>query len=113
MPLYLIVIVVALVVVAALLFRFSFTRHVQGEGAETKTAKVTIIDKQAVDIPNALPGQEDREYWIYVQKGMLGPKREFKVGIHYFEALEPGHKGELTYKGDEFIHFALKRNQEA
>lgn len=113
MPIYLIIIVVALVVIAALLFRFSFSRHIQGAGAETKSASVTVIDKQAVDIPDAAPGQEDREYWIYVQKGMLGPKREFKVGIHYFEALQPGDKGELTYKGDEFMHFALKRSQEA
>ncbi|WP_261816388.1 DUF2500 domain-containing protein [Vibrio gallicus] len=113
MPLYFVAIIIALVVIAALLFRASFTRHVQGEGAQPKTANVTIIDKQAVDIPDATIEQEDREYWIYVQKGMLGPKREFKVGIHYFEALQPGNKGELTYQGDKFMHFSLKRNHQA
>ncbi|CAK2134375.1 hypothetical protein VCRA2112O187_700017 [Vibrio crassostreae] len=40
---------------------------------------------------------------------MVGPKREFQVGIHYFHALNPGDKGTLTYQGDKFLHFALKR----
>ena len=40
------------------------------------------------------PGQENQEYWIYVQRGVVGPKREFQVGIHYFHALNPGDRSD-------------------
>lgn len=109
MPISLFFLVAILAAIAAVAFKYVFTKHVQGIGATEQKAKVTIIDKQAVDLPDALPGEEDKEYWIYVQKGRFGPKREFQVGVHYYHALLPGHQGELTYQGDKFMHFAMKR----
>ncbi|MDN3680179.1 DUF2500 domain-containing protein [Vibrio tapetis subsp. quintayensis] len=84
-------------------------KHTFGEDAPEQTALVTILDKQSIEIEDTKPGEEDQEYWIYVQKGRVGPKREFQVGVHYFSALNPGDKGMLTYQGDKFMHFALKR----
>ncbi|WP_070962921.1 DUF2500 domain-containing protein [Vibrio sonorensis] len=86
-----------------------YRQHTLGENAPEQKVEVTILDKQAIEVEDAKPGQDDQEYWIYVQRGRLGPKREFQVGIHYFNALNPGDKGELTYQGDKFLHFAMKR----
>ncbi len=106
MPLSIYVAIVLLIMVAAWGFRSLYLQHSQGINANEKTADITILDKQAIDssIDNG-----EQEYWIWVKKGRLGPKREFQVGIHYFQALSPGDKGILTYRGDKFIHFALKR----
>ena len=41
---------------------------------------------QAVEVTDPKPDEEDQEYWIYVQKGAFGPKREFKIGVRYFHA---------------------------
>ncbi|GAB7218916.1 DUF2500 domain-containing protein [Vibrio comitans] len=109
MPTSLLFLVAILVATAAVAFKYVFSKHVQGIGAVEQKTKVTIIDKQAVDLPDAQPGEEDKEYWIYVQKGRFGPKREFQVGVHYYHALLPGHQGELTYQGDKFMHFSMKR----
>ncbi|OBT10193.1 RNA polymerase subunit sigma [Vibrio sp. UCD-FRSSP16_10] len=109
MPISLFVLVAVLVVIAAFACKYVVSKHIHGADAPEQTAKVTVIDKQAVDIPDAKPGEDDQEYWIYVQKGRFGPKREFKIGIHYYHALSPGHQGVLTYQGDKFMHFALKR----
>ncbi|CAM4235249.1 DUF2500 domain-containing protein [Vibrio neonatus] len=108
MPISLFVLVAILVVTAAFAFKYIYSKHVHGVDAPEQKASVTVIDKQAIDIPDAQPGEE-QEYWIYVQKGRFGPKREFKVGVHYYHALSPGTQGELTYQGDKFMHFALKR----
>lgn len=91
------------------LFSRFYRRHIQGENAPERSALVVILDKQSIEIPHPLPGQDDREYWIYVQKGKLGPKREFQVGVHYFQALNPGDRGTLTYRGTQFLHFSLQR----
>ncbi|MFA0523652.1 DUF2500 domain-containing protein [Vibrio sp. 10N.222.52.C3] len=99
----------ALAALAAWVFIGFYRKHSQGENAPEKKVNVTVLDKQSIDLPDAEPGQEDQEYWIYVQRGVVGPKREFQVGIHYFHALNPGDKGTLTYRGDKFLHFALKR----
>ncbi len=98
-----------LLVAAATLFIYFYQKHIHGKNAPEKQAHVTILDKQSIPVTNPLPGQEDQEFWIYVQKGRLGPKREFQVGVHYFYALNPGDKGILTYQGAQFIHFALER----
>lgn len=108
MPSSLFFLVVGLVVIAALGFKFVFNKHVQGIDAPEQKAIVTVIDKQTVEILDAHPGEENQEYWIYVQKGRFGPKREFKVGVHYYHALTLGARGELTYQGNQFLHFALK-----
>lgn len=84
-------------------------KHIQGENAPEQTATVTILDKQAIPLEHVPIGHDDQEYWIYVQKGKFGPKREFQVGVHYFHALNPGDTGTLTYQGDQFLHFALRR----
>ncbi|WP_454442784.1 DUF2500 domain-containing protein [Vibrio bathopelagicus] len=99
----------ALAGLAAWVFFGFYRKHMQGDNAPEKKVNVTVLDKQSIDLPDAEPGQEDQEYWIYVQRGVVGPKREFQVGIHYFHALNPGDKGTLTYQGDKFLHFALKR----
>ncbi|MDA0120537.1 DUF2500 domain-containing protein [Vibrio sp. T11.5] len=109
MPLTLFIAIVVFIIASGWGFRQLYRRHIQGEDAPEQTAGVTIIDKQAIDIPDTQLGQNEQEYWIYVQKGYLGPKREFQVGVHYFHALNPGDKGVLTYQGDKFLHFAMKR----
>ncbi|WP_105902996.1 DUF2500 domain-containing protein [Vibrio gangliei] len=109
MPISLIIAIVLLIGLSAwLALRFN-QRHKVGQDAPQQTVKVMVLDKQSIDIPDAQPGKEDQEYWIYVQKLPVGPKREFKVGIHYYGALNPGDRGELTYQGDKFLHFALQR----
>lgn len=89
----------------------NFTQHNQGLNAPEQTVNVTILDKQSIDIDlqRQQVGQDTQEYWIYVQKGHFGPKREFQVTPHYYQALTPGDKGALTYRGDQFVHFALQR----
>lgn len=109
-PLLLLLIsLISLLIVGLWLFSQFFRRHMQGEKAPQRRVIVTILDKQIIEISHPLPDQENQEYWIYVQKGALGPKREFQVGPHYFHALNPGDQGELTYQGRKFLHFALTR----
>jgi len=109
MPLSIFGLLLILAIAAGWFFLRFQRKHSLGENAPEQKADVTILDKQSIDIPDAQPGQEDQEYWIYVQKGRVGPKREFQVGIHYYSALNPGDKGTMTYRGDKFLHFALKR----
>eukprot|EP00487_Bulimina_marginata_P008908 TRINITY_DN32341_c0_g1_i1.p1 TRINITY_DN32341_c0_g1~~TRINITY_DN32341_c0_g1_i1.p1 ORF type:complete len:109 (+),score=10.06 TRINITY_DN32341_c0_g1_i1:110-436(+) len=85
-----------------------YRKHIQGENAPEQSVNVTILDKQTIQVPDAQPGEEE-EFWIYVQRGAVGPKREFQIGVHYYHALNPGDKGTLTYQGDKFLHFAMKR----
>ncbi|OEF26110.1 DUF2500 domain-containing protein [Vibrio rumoiensis] len=110
MPITLLICILLLIALAAWMYIGFHKRHNLGEDAPEQKVNVEVLDKQSLDIPDAAVGEEDQEYWIYVQKLPLGPKREFKVGIHYFSALNPGDKGTLTYKGNRFIHFALKRD---
>jgi len=88
MPISLYFAIALLGLLAGWVFTNFYRRHMQGEDAPEQTVNVTILDKQ---------------------KGKIGPKREFQVGIHYFQALNPGDKGTLTYQGDKFLHFAMKR----
>ncbi|USD65383.1 DUF2500 domain-containing protein [Vibrio sp. SCSIO 43136] len=110
MPVTLLLTMFCFAILAGWLFVRFQRKHTLGENAPEQTAHVTIIDKQAIDNDNSEPGEEPQEYWIYVQKGRLGPKREFQVGIHYFSALNPGDQGVLTYRGDKFVHFAMQRD---
>lgn len=91
-------------------FIFSYRRHTLGLGAPEKKLDVMILDKQSNKIIGAQAGEEDEEYWIYVEPMSGGPKREFMVGIHYYHALNLGDKGTMTYRGQQFIHFALQRD---
>ncbi|OLQ93694.1 RNA polymerase subunit sigma [Vibrio ponticus] len=109
MPISIFIAIALLCILAGWVFSNFYRRHMQGENAPEQSVDVTVLDKQAIEIEDAQPGQEDQEYWIYVQRGRIGPKREFQVGIHYFHALNPGDKGTLTYQGDKFLHFAIKR----
>ncbi|MGL6316719.1 DUF2500 domain-containing protein [Vibrio sp. WXL103] len=111
MPTSLFLIMGLLAAIAAWLCWRLTNQHLQGTNAEKKTIEVIVLDKQAFDVAleSLQVGQEAQEYWIYVQKGHLGPKREFQVGVHYYHALNPGDKGSLTYQGDKFVHFALTR----
>ncbi|CAM2879890.1 DUF2500 domain-containing protein [Vibrio rarus] len=74
-----------------------------------QTATVTIIDKKITQISDSESATQGQEYWISVQKGPLRSKRDFKVGIHYYHALLPGYRGELTHQGETFLGFTLKR----
>lgn len=109
MPISLYIAIALLCLLAGWVFSNFFRRHMQGEDAPEQTVDVTILDKQAIANDEGEASLDDQEYWIYVQKGKIGPKREFQVGIHYFQALNPGDKGTLTYQGDKFLHFAMKR----
>lgn len=91
------------------LFSRFYRQHIQGENAPERTAQVTVLDKQIIVIKHPLPHQEQQEYWIYVQKGTIGLKREFQIGPHYYHALQPGDQGLLTYQGRKFLHFALQK----
>lgn len=109
MPITLLITILLFILLSAWAFNHFFRKHIQGQGAPEQKVDVVVLDKQAIDVPEPAPGQDEQEYWIYVQKGRLGPKREFQVGVHYFHALNPGDKGTLTYQGDKFLHFALQR----
>lgn len=109
MPLLLIISLTVLVITAGWFFVSFQRKHTLGENAPEQSVEVTILDKQSIQVEAVSPAQDDEEYWIYVQKGRWGPKREFQVGIHYFHALTPGDKGTLTYQGNKFLHFALHR----
>ncbi len=100
---------IVLLFLASMLFLRFYHQHIQGEKAPEKQVIVTVLDKQAIPVSNPLSGQDDQEFWLYVQKGRLGPKREFQVGVHYYHALNPGDKGILTYQGTQFLHFAKTR----
>ncbi|SEG72202.1 DUF2500 domain-containing protein [Vibrio hangzhouensis] len=106
MPVSLIIAVVILIALAGYLFVYVQKKHTLGVNAPERKASVTILDKQVVVTED--PTQED-EYWVYIQKGAFGPKREFQIGAHYYHHLSPGDKGILTYQGDKFLHFALNR----
>ncbi|EDL51670.1 MULTISPECIES: DUF2500 domain-containing protein [Vibrio] len=106
MPISLVIILIVLIILAGYLFVYVQKKHTVGVNAPERKAAVTILDKQVVVTED--PTQED-EYWIYIQKGTFGPKREFQIGVHYYHHLNPGDKGELTYQGDKFLHFSLTR----
>ncbi|WGW00227.1 DUF2500 domain-containing protein [Vibrio sp. YMD68] len=108
MPVSLFIAVALLALGAAWVFLGFYRKHIQGENAPEQSVNVTILDKQTIQVPDAPPGEEE-EFWIYVQRGAVGPKREFQIGVHYYHALNPGDKGTLTYQGDKFLHFAMKR----
>ncbi|MCK6265740.1 DUF2500 domain-containing protein [Vibrio sp. ZSDE26] len=108
MPVSMFFAIALLALIAGWVFVRFYRKHMQGENAPEQSVNVTILDKQAIQVPDAEPGEEE-EYWIYVQRGPVGPKREFQIGVHYYHALNPGDKGKLTYQGDKFLHFALKR----
>ena len=110
MPTWIIVAVVAMLALAVYLFIRFYRRHMLGEDAPERTIEVQILDKQSNPIIGARPGEDDEEYWIYVQPTNGGPKREFMVGIHYYHHLQPGDRGTMTYQGVRFLHFALQRD---
>ena len=110
MPTWIIVAVVAMLAVAVILFIRFYRRHMLGENAPERTIEVQILDKQSNAIIGAQPGEDNEEYWIYVQPTKGGPKREFMVGIHYYHHLQPGDCGTMTYQGVKFLHFALQRD---
>lgn len=106
MPISLVIAVAVLIIITAFLFFQTQRQHVHGINAPEQKIAITILDKQI--IATSEPTDDD-EYWIYVQKGHFGIKREFQVGVHYYHHLTPGDKGILTYQGDKFLHFSLDR----
>ncbi len=69
MPISLILALFALIALGAWAFFRFYSKHYFGEDAPEQSAQVTILDKQAIEVPDAEPGQDDQEYWIYVQRG--------------------------------------------
>ncbi|MBD1576441.1 DUF2500 domain-containing protein [Vibrio sp. S11_S32] len=112
MPLTLLLCLLLIIVLAFISYSSFNKKHILGFDAKEQKVNVVVLNTQIVEIPNTQPGEENQEYWIYVQKQPMGPKREFKVGIHYFHALSPGDKGVLTYCGDKFQHFAKTINRD-
>ncbi|KJG25455.1 RNA polymerase subunit sigma [Photobacterium iliopiscarium] len=109
MPTWIIVVLCLLLLLSLFYFIYHYRRHILGIDAPEKKVDVQILDKQSNRIIGAQPGEEDEEYWFYVQPLAGGPKREFMIGIHYYQALNPGDIGTMTYRGQQFIHFALQR----
>ena len=73
MPISLILALFALIALGAWVFFRFYSKHYFGEDAPEQSAQVTILDKQVIEVPEADPGQDDQEYWIYVQRGSIGP----------------------------------------
>ncbi|MDK9759736.1 DUF2500 family protein, partial [Vibrio sp. D173a] len=71
MPNSLFLAIIVLVALAGWVFVSFYRKHMQGENAPEKKVDVTVLDKQSIDLPDAEPGQEDQEYWIYVQRGLV------------------------------------------
>lgn len=110
MPIWIIVAIVAMIALAAMYYIRFYRRHMLGENAPERQIEVQILDKQSVPVIGAKPGEDNEDYWIYVQPTKGGPKREFMVGIHYYHSLNPGDRGIMTYQGVTFRHFALHRD---
>ncbi|PSV45616.1 DUF2500 domain-containing protein [Photobacterium indicum] len=110
MPIWIVFVIITLLVFSVLYYVRFYRRHIIGENAVEQTLNVTILEKQSTPIISARVGEDNEEYWIYVQPTAGGPKREFMVGIHYYHALNSGDQGTMTYKGRDFLHFALQRS---
>lgn len=78
MPVTYIIILLVFILIAAVLFQRFQTKFILGDNAPEMKVEVTILDKQIVEIPDTKPGEEDQEFWIYVQKGKFGPKENLK-----------------------------------
>ncbi|CAH0532308.1 hypothetical protein VST7929_00124 [Vibrio stylophorae] len=109
MPALFIGLVLLLLAISGAFFIFIYRRHMLGLNAPERKIRVRILQKQAVDVPVEVPGDDDSEFWLLVQPVKGGPEREFKVGVHYYHALNADDIGTLTYQGRQFIHFALER----
>lgn len=111
MPIIYILSLLGLILLAAFFYHKFYRKHMRGENAPELSTLVTILETQIVELAETKTGEESQQYWIYVQKGERGPKREFEVGIHYYHALKAGDRGILTYQGTKFLHFALQRDE--
>ncbi len=80
-----------------------------GDNAPELKLDIRVLDKQSVPVPNPQQHEDEEEYWIYVEPLAGGKAREFQVGVHYYHALQPGDTGNLTYRGNKFMHFAKSR----
>ncbi|KDM92363.1 DUF2500 domain-containing protein [Photobacterium galatheae] len=109
MPFFPFLILAVLLCLAIASFIFIYRRHWTSRHATDKQIDVQILDKQSLSADEHQPGDDSEQYWLYVQPLSGGPKREFQVGVHFYHALTPGDCGTLTYRGRQFIHFALKR----
>lgn len=98
--------IIALILLSAIYFFMFYQKHILGVGAEPRKIDVRILNKQAIELANPMQEEEMLQYWIYVQPLKGGPKREFEVGVHFYDALQPGDRGTMTYQGMQFMHFA-------
>ncbi|EVU12161.1 hypothetical protein D046_6853A, partial [Vibrio parahaemolyticus V-223/04] len=57
MPISLILAIFALIALGAWVFFRFYSKHYVGEDAPEQSVQVTILDKQAIDVPDAQPGQ--------------------------------------------------------
>ncbi|WP_299017293.1 DUF2500 domain-containing protein [uncultured Photobacterium sp.] len=110
MPIWIMLALAALLIISILYYVRFYRRHMLGEHAPEQKIEVEVLDKQSVAMEYAQPGEENEEYWLYVQPRSGGLRREFKIGIHYYHALNSGDRGILTYQGTTFLHFALQRD---
>lgn len=60
MPISLILAIFALIALGAWVFFRFYSKHYVGEDAPEQSVQVTILDKQAIDVPDAQPGQDDK-----------------------------------------------------
>ncbi|GAB6262844.1 DUF2500 domain-containing protein [Photobacterium sp. CCB-ST2H9] len=109
MPFFPFLILAVLLSLAIASFVFVYRRHLSGHHAADKQIEVQILDKQSLSVDEHPTDGDNAQYWLYVQPLKGGPKREFQVGVHFYHALNPGDCGTLTYRGRQFMHFALKR----
>lgn len=60
MPISLILALFALIALGAWAFFRFYSKHYFGEDAPEQSAQVTILDKQAIEVPDAELGQDDK-----------------------------------------------------
>lgn len=110
MPFQALLLLLSLIIVAACFFFLNYRKHQLGVGAQERSIDVRILNKQSMTFAAEGPHEDGMQYWIYVQPLKGGPKREFSVEPHYYDALEPGDRGTMIYQGLKFIHFKKSLN---
>lgn len=68
MPFTLLISLALLIIAAVWFFSHFYRRHMQGENAPQRSAEVTILDKQAIDIPHPLPAKMTKSFGFTYKK---------------------------------------------
>ncbi len=78
MPISLILALFALIALGAWVFFRFYSKHYFGEDAPEQSAQVTILDKQVIEVPEAEPGQDDKNIGFMYNAARLDQNASFK-----------------------------------